>query len=249
MNNQDLLRQFLEYPLWTTGPIFDRFRELPGAVFMEADSEGKQRFVYIEGSRPDKVVLVAHADTVMDERYIPRYHHEEPYEHDVVQDGDFFVARKRTGDRSVLGADDRAGCAILWALKDSGHSLLVTDGEEHGQIGSVWLMEEHQDIADKLNGHQFMIQFDRRNGTDYKCYDVGTDAFRAFVEERFGYVEPNKFATTDIRALCRDICGVNLSVGYYDEHRELERIDVREWEMTLGKARGVLEGEMGRFER
>ena len=31
-----------------------------------------------------------------------------------------------------IGADDRAGCAILWLLKDSGHSLLVTNGEEIG---------------------------------------------------------------------------------------------------------------------
>jgi hypothetical protein len=52
-----------------------------------------------------------------------------------------------------IGADDRAGCAILWLLKDLGHSLLITDGEEKGGIGSKWLMNdtENADIAEEIN--------------------------------------------------------------------------------------------------
>jgi hypothetical protein len=37
-----------------------------------------------------------------------------------------------------LGADDRAGLAILWLLRDLGHSLMVTDLEEHGRMGSTY---------------------------------------------------------------------------------------------------------------
>ena len=37
-------------------------------------------------------------------------------------------------------------------------------------------MDHNKDIADEINhDHQFVIQFDRRNGRDFKCYDVGTD--------------------------------------------------------------------------
>ncbi len=133
-----------------------------------------------------------------------------------------------------LGADDRAGCAMLWLLKDLGHSLLVTNGEEKGQSGSSWLMDHNKDIADEINrDHQFVIQLDRRNGKDFKCYDVGTDEFRSYVAEKTGYTEPDRRATTDIVTLCREIAGVNLSVGYHNEHGNQEYLNIAEWENTL----------------
>ena len=106
-----------------------------------------------------------------------------------------------------------------------GHSLLITDGEEHGAIGSDWLMKgpENMDIANLINqDHQFIIQFDRRNGKDFKCYSVGTDEFRAYIAEKTGYLEPDRSAGTDIVKLCRDITAVDLSVGYRNEHSEEE---------------------------
>ncbi len=46
------------------------------------------------------------------------------------------------------------------------------------EVGSTWLMydEKNRDIADRINNnHQFIIQFDRRGGKDFKCYNVGTE--------------------------------------------------------------------------
>ncbi|NLO18505.1 MAG: Zn-dependent exopeptidase M28 [Ignavibacteria bacterium] len=247
MKNQDieLLKQFLEYPIWTSKPVFEKFKTIKDSIFREADEQGKERFLFLNGKKENKVVLIAHADTVFD----MFYNGNSPRKHFVEIENDYFVGKDEAGKRIALGADDRAGCAILWALKDSGHSILLTDGEEHGRIGSSWLMEQNPDIANIINQHQFMIQFDRRNGTDYKCYDVGTDEFRAFIEKRTKYSEPNRSSFTDICTLCEDICGANFSVGYYNEHHHDESIKISEWLHTLNIARDLLASELPKFER
>jgi len=164
-----------------------------------------------------------------------------------IEDGNI----RAVNDEFGLGTDDRAGCAMLWLLKDLGHSLLVTDGEEHDQKGAKWLMSHNKDIADEINhDHQFVIQFDRRNGQDFKCYDVGTDKFRACVAKKTGYTEPDRRSSTDIKILCREIAGVNLSVGYHNEHGNQEYLNLAEWEHTLNICgRWVAERELPRFKK
>jgi hypothetical protein len=224
-NSIDVLRRFLEIPLGSADGVFDRFLQIPGAIYR---GEGLNRFLYVRGARPNKVLLVAHADTYWDHEY---GHDPGPTRKIKIEDGNITAVDEEFG----LGADDRAGCAMLWLLKDLGHSLLVTNGEEKGQLGSSWLMSNNEDIADEINhDHQFVIQFDRRNGRDFKCYDVGTDEFRSYVAEKTGYTEPDRRATTDIVTLCREIAGVNLSIGYHNEHHEDEYLNISEWEHTLG---------------
>jgi len=191
---------------------------------------GDERFVYIPGARADRVLLVAHADTRFD--HLPAF---PPPLH--VADGIVRSADPEMG----CGADDRAGCAILWALRDLGHSLLVTSCEEYGQKASHWLMDHNPDLAAEINdAHGFAVQFDRRGSGDAVFYDVGTDAFRAYVAAMTGYAEPDLFSTTDIRVLCRAITGVNLSVGYHNEHKDKEYLDLAAWRHTLAVARGWL---------
>ena len=95
-------------------------------------------------------------------------------------------------------------------------------------------MEENKDLAEEINKeHQFIVQFDRRGKSDYKCYDVGTDEFRSYVEMITGYQEPDRKSSTDIKVLCREICGVNLSVGYYMEHTNKAYLFYEEWLKSL----------------
>jgi hypothetical protein len=223
-NHIDVLRSFLEIPLGTADGVFDCFLEIPGAIYR---GDGLERFLYVRGSRSNKVLLVAHADTFWDREYGPD---PGPVHKIKIEDGNITAVNEEFG----LGADDRAGCAVLWLLKDLGHSLLVTNGEENGQTGSSWLMSENKAIADEINrDHQFVIEFDRRNGRDFKCYDVGTDEFRSYVAEKTGYTEPDRRSSTDIKILCRDIAGVNLSIGYHNEHHDNEHLKIAEWENTL----------------
>ncbi|TAN39732.1 MAG: hypothetical protein EPN25_10550 [Nitrospirae bacterium] len=240
MNEYEVLREFLEMPLFSGDAVFSRFHELPGAVL---HGRGPERFLYVRGTRDDRVLLVAHADTFWDRPDGPA----EPGHKVIYSDG----ILSSSSDTHGLGADDRAGCAMLWLLKDLGHSLFITDGEEQGGAGSSWLMgsAEHAGIAAEINDtHRFIVQFDRRNGTDFKCYTVGTDAFREYVRARTGYREPDRRSFTDIVTLCRSIAGVNLSIGYHHEHRPGEYLAFREWLHTLTLCRAWLaEKELPRF--
>lgn len=224
MEEVKVLKEFLNYPLGSGKAVLERFSGLEGS---ERRGEGSEQFVFVRGRRKERVLLVAHADTVWDNINDIG----DANDHVIVQkDGIIISGTPGTG----TGADDRAGCAILWLMKDLGHSLLITNGEESGGLGSNWLMDYNEDIADEINNsHQFAVQFDRRNASDYKCYTVGTQSFCSYIEMETGYSEPDPYRYTDIVALCRRITGVNLSIGYYDEHTQNERLVIGEWLHTL----------------
>lgn len=236
----ETLIEFLEMPINSSDAVFDKFADLPNAILRGISPN---RFLYIKGTRENKVLLVAHADTVWDSKATRR----ECVNKLEINDNVISSANPASG----IGCDDRGGCAMLWLLKDSGHSLLITDGEEQGMLGSYFLMHENKDIASEINSiHQFMIQIDRCNSTDFKCYDVGTDEFRKYVEERTNYTEPDRDSCTDIKTLCKNICGVNLSTGYYEEHTASEYININEWQNTLNLLRDWLKEEtLPKFKR
>jgi len=240
MNDTDVLTEFLKMPLGSTDEVFKKFAAIPKAIHR---GNSLKQFLFVKGKRKDRVLLVAHADTVWDRHY-EEHNTDEPKE---ITHTDGIIRNINGG----LGADDRAGCAIVWLLKDMGHSILITNGEEHGRCGSTWLMDENRDIADEINSnHQFVVQFDRRNSRDFKCYKVGTDEFRAYVEANTGYSEPDPLFYTDIVTLCRDITGVNLSIGYYKEHTKKEYLSIKDWQNTLALCRRWLsEKKLPKFRR
>ncbi|MCR4646933.1 MAG: hypothetical protein K5695_16255 [Oscillospiraceae bacterium] len=244
---KDTLMEFLSMRLEDAMPVLSRFAELDGSI-AQFDG-GKNNFVYVPGNRADRVVLVAHADTVWDTFYVPNYaemYRKQP--HKPVFDAEGQIISQGGWKGWGIGADDRAGCAILWLLKESGHSLLITDGEEHGQIGAHHLMEHYPDIAAELNAHQYMIQFDRCNATEYKTYRLPvTQAFIDHVESHTHYTSAGIKARTDIVTLCRQCCGVNLSVGYYNEHTTGEKLHYPEWLHTYQTAKELLTQEQPQF--
>ncbi len=237
MSDIQILMEFLQMPLESADAVFDKFAQIHSAI---CRGQGLEKFLFVEGTRKNKVLLVAHADTYWDDHYFSYHKNKVSI---VYEDG---IIRNRNGG---LGADDRAGCAMIWLLKEMGHSILITNGEEHGRIGSNWLMTANHDIANEINfNHQFIIQLDRRNGRDFKCYSVGTHEFRAYISKITGYSEPDRHYYTDIVTLCRDICGVNLSIGYRNEHSQDEYLVVADWLNTLNLCRQWLsESELPRF--
>ena len=105
-------------------------------------------------------------------------------------------------------------------------------------VGSNWIMTHNEDIKNDINqAHSFVVQFDRRNASDFKCYDVATDAFKLYVASMTNYKDAGNSSFTDVAVLCEDICGVNLSVGYYNEHTNKEYVNAHEWLATLNLAR------------
>jgi hypothetical protein len=226
--------EFLAYPLDSEHAIMQRFAELPDAIHVNEGN--KKEFVFVKGNRSDRATLVAHADTVFFS----------VGEHAVTEENGVLWGERQNG--TGLGADDRAGCAIVWLLKDMGHNLLITNGEERGQIGARFLMENYPEIAREINQSSYILQFDRRNATDYKCYYLPvTEAFCRYIENETGYHNAGQNSYTDIVALCKDVCGVNLSVGYYNEHWENEHLVLSEWRHTLDIATAMLKKPLKRY--
>ena len=222
MLEKQVVEEFLAFPLEGTDTVFEKFAALPGAIY-RCGEKPKEQFLYVPGTRSDRALLAAHADTVWDAAY------------------------EETRGRG-LGADDRAGCAMLWLLKDSGHSLLILDGEEHGAQGSEFLKREYPALFAEMNAHSFIIQLDRRGSSDYKFYKLPVSPeFRTYIELETGYHDAGTESRTDIVVLCETVCGVNLSVGYYDEHGPNESFVYEEWAHTLEVVRNMLIKPLKRY--
>jgi hypothetical protein len=229
-SNREEIINWLEM---TEQGVLDKFAELPNAKKV---GEKDEQFVFIEGTRKDKVVLVAHADTVhMD-------HRKSTVDY---KNGVFFSKDKKVG----IGADDRAGCFILWQLRESGHSLLIPNGEESGCVGSRFL-SKHKTWKELINSHKFAIQFDRRHNSDLVFYSVGSKNFVKWCEENFKGYKEQSGSFTDIATLCDPMCGVNLSVGYYNEHTSGEILKEVELYRTLNTTlRVISQKDIPRFEQ
>ena len=240
MDYGQLILEFLNVPLDRGDAILERFAALPGAVSRRG-SAPLQRYVYLPGTRKDRVVLVAHADTVWDRAYgRPDPGGQEA----VLEDGVF----RGTNPACGIGADCRAGCAMLWALKDSGHSILVVDGEEYGKHGANYLKKGDRSLFRELNRHCYMLELDwaGTGGCLFNQVD-NTKKFKRFVETELGFSDGKADGGCDLEVLCRRICGANLGVGYHGGHTARETLVLAEWEHTLHVLREFLAGPQRKF--
>ena len=240
---RETLEKFLSVSTKSSDGIFDIFEQVEGA--QKYGDEPLKRFIYIPGTRKDRVLLVAHADTVWDKNWIPEIN-------DCPQTLKSYKGCYFNSDSYAqcgLGADDRAGCAILYLLKNSGHSILIVDGEEHGQLGSHFLKDNYPEIYKELNEHQYMMQFDRRGKKDFKNYKISvSDEFKKYIKKEFKFRDAGTKSKSDIVVLCDRVCGVNLSVGYHNEHTNYETLCYKEWLNTFNKTKNMLEKPQYRFE-
>lgn len=233
-----VMETFLSMPLSSADQVLAIFSKLPGAI-VGTGEKPLSRFVYVPGKRKNRVLLTAHADTVWDNAY------QNPQETTVVcKEGIYSGTNPSCG----IGADDRAGCAMLWALRDSGHSLLVTDGEEKGKHGARYLRKCNRALFRELNRHQFIIELDWQ-GTDGCLYNQVdyTEKFKSYITENLGFRDDEAKGGSDLQILCRRICGVNLGVGYHLYHRPGENLNAAQWENTLQKLTVFLQTEHPRF--
>lgn len=240
MGYEHTLLEFLNTPLDCGDEIYERFATLPCAV-TGVGAECLQRYVYIPGSRSDRIVLVAHMDTVWDKAYKKPFSAERSVE---LRDGVFYSTNPDCG----IGADDRAGCAMLWALRNSGHSLLVVDGEEHGKRGANYLRKTNSKLFRELNRHRYMLELDWKS-TDCCLFNQvdNTKKFKEYIEKALGFTDSKAKGGTDLQVLCRRVCGANLGVGYHGYHRKNEHLVLAEWENTLEKLTSFLQKPQPRF--
>jgi len=238
------LIEFLEFPLNSESQIIDKFKSIPGSVYHTANKP-REEFVFIRGTRPDRVTLIAHCDTVFDDIS----------SHQIkIEDGRIFSANDNCG----IGADDRAGCAMLWLLRNSGHNVLIVNGEESSHIdserkGSYFLIEDYPEIAKEIQESSFMLEFDRRKGNAYTCYHLPvSENFIKYIESELNLVADGS-GWTDIIALSSKTiadnccCAANISVAYYHAHRNDEYLVIAEWHKAFEKYKAFLEKQQRRF--
>lgn len=139
-----------------------------------------------------------------------------------------------------LGADDRAGIfAIIKILQDGLRpSVILTTGEEDGGVGACAICERYPDCP--IPGLKYMIQLDRHGTNDCVFYDCYCPEFVDYVES-FGFCE-RWGSFTDISFLMPEwqIVGVNLSVGYEDEHSKQEILCINPLFDTIKKVKKML---------
>ena len=138
-----------------------------------------------------------------------------------------------------LGADDRAGVYSIVQLIKRGlrPTVIFTTDEETGGVGALSLIK---DFPDGIDGLKYIIELDRRGCVDCVFYDCNNKVFEDYVED-FGFVKA--FGTfSDISIICPSwgVAGVNLSIGYVDEHSYSELLYVGNMLATINKVEKML---------
>ena len=175
-------------------------------------------YLYYKGDIP--VMLVAHIDTVLQPK-------------NIYYDSRFNVL---WGDNSI-GADDRAGVSAIFEIFSRGlrPHVLLCNGEESGGIGARVALNE----LEKPNVN-CIIELDRRGSVDSVFYNCDNSKFEEYINS-FGF-KTTEGSYSDISFLCPKWCiaGVNLSIGYYNNHCKNEFLNLTEWKNTVDKVTNIL---------
>lgn len=181
-------------------------------------------YIMAHGTLP--VILAAHLDTVFPS----------PPE-DIYYDTKAHVAWSPQG----MGADDRAGVyAITRILKETEYRphLLFSTGEEKGCVGVSQLVKDYPKFP--WGNLKYIAQLDRRGKEDCVFYDCVNEDFQHYIED-FGF--KTVYGTfTDIVVICPawKVAGVNLSVGYENEHSIAEYLKFDDLELTISRVKHML---------
>lgn len=187
-------------------------------------------YIIAEGTIP--IALCAHMDTVFETEIRSRgFHNELMYDKE----------RNTMHCLGYGGFDDKAGVFAILQILQAGfrpHIIFSTD-EERGCIGASALAHENCPFKDC----RYIIQLDRRGTRDCVFYDMDTTLCKDFVSyvEGFGFTEA--YGTfTDITEYCPSwgIAGVNLSIGYFNEHTHSEILYVDPMLATITKVKAML---------
>jgi len=166
-------------------------------------------YIYVEGTIP--IMLVAHMDTVYKEPPTNLY-----------LDKKQNVIYSETG----LGADDRAGIIAITIMLEKGYKpyILFCDEEEVGGLGATKAAKELP-----IPNVNVIVELDRAGSNDYVTYRCDNNELDKWVE-KFGFVRAEG-TFSDISFLCPQwgIAGVNLSIGYYNQHSKNEFLNLTEF--------------------
>ena len=197
---------------YTPEDLYTNMTSILEKVFGKDNMRIGYEFLYAKGSSP--VLLVAHMDTVF--KQPPK---------EMFWDQDKNVLWCPYG----AGFDDRVGVFGIYYLLATGlrPSILLTLGEEHGGYGAIETIEKIESINDK-----YVIELDRHGINDAVFYDEQNPEFKEYITS-FGFKEADGIFSWNKPC-------VNLSVGYFDEHTQSERLYIPALERTIDKVREMI---------
>lgn len=179
-------------------------------------------YILCEGTAP--VMLVAHVDTVFKEPPKNIYYDKE---------------QQVMWSPQGLGADDRAGVFAIMKIIQEGfrpHICFTTD-EEQGGIGASVLVSKYPKAPFEI---KYIIQLDRQGTNDCVFYYCDNLDFENHIQQYDFITDWGTFS--DISVICPawKIAGVNLSVGYYDEHSKIEILRTNALCLTIKKVKKMI---------
>ena len=225
--------------------LFDFLEIELAQVYKNIDTNGKSRnFLFCEGEEP--IMVVAHLDTVFED-FSNSY---SAYSTDDLWGiYDFYQATTELKEiyhdqvegvmwsPDGLGADDRVGVFMILSLVRAGirPSILFTTDEESGSTsGSDFALQYKHKFQNY--GINYLMELDRSGVNDCVFYKCDNPEFTKYIEGYGFKTDTGSF--TDISVICPIVktAGVNLSVGYWNEHSKTEMIDL----FTMSKNFGII---------
>ena len=206
--------------------------KLKAALAAELEGRGyspvsKKGYLYAPGKLP--VLLVAHLDTV----------HREPVR-DICRSDDGTILMSPQG----IGGDDRAGVYMaLQILEQARCHILFCEDEETGGQGARKFTASG--LTPDVN---YIVEMDRRGHDDAVFYQCDNPEFVDFVTE-FGFREAyGSFSDISVIAPYLGIAAVNISAGYYNEHRPHEYINLAHMEHNITRILEMVQTPTDQFE-
>lgn len=182
-----------------------------------------QHYILCKGDIP--IMLVTHLDTVFKSPPANIYYDNK---------------QKVMWSPQGLGADDRAGVfAIIKILQDGYRPCICfTTDEEKGGVGANILIAKYPKAPFKL---KYIIELDRQGFLDCVFYGCNNLKFKEFVESYYFITDWGTYS--DIATICPKwkIAGVNLSVGYINEHEKIETLHTEALYATIEKVEHMLD--------
>ena len=139
------------------------------------------------------------------------------------------------------GFDDKVGIFLVIKIVTSGLKpcIILSCNEEIGCLGA----SEVANLPCPFSDLKYCIELDRMGTNDCVFYSCDNKDFVNYVES-FGF-KKNWGSFSDISRICPawGIAGVNLSVGYLEEHTTNERLYVKAMLRTLSRVKKMLTAE------
>lgn len=188
--------------------------------------ESHKGFLYAKGSIP--VLLVAHLDTV------------HCGQAEIIC---FSEDLRYVMSPQGIGGDDRCGVyMILQIIRQAKCHVLFCEDEEIGGRGAGAFAGSK--IMPKVN---YIVEIDRKSENDAVFYKCDNPSFTDFVLG-FGFEERSgSFSDISVVAPHLNTAAVNISAGYYNEHKRYEYIDMLAVENNIRRITQMVLTDTGHF--